>query len=129
MQHPLIFFDGFCVLCNGFVDFIFKRDKKEVFRFASLQGKTAAAMRLGSVDDLNSLVYVDEAGCHIKSTAVLRILTRMGGAWRMFGAFFVIPRLVRDWVYSVVAEQRYRWFGKRGTCRLPQPEDRGRMLD
>lgn len=127
---PIIFFDGFCILCNGFVDFIFKRDRKQVFHFASIQGNTAQMLlKPECIDALESIVYVDEEGCFQRSAAVLKILVRLGGFYQVFGIFRIVPRFISDFVYDFIARHRYRWFGKREACRVPTPQEKGRLLD
>lgn len=127
---PIIFFDGFCILCNGFVDFIFRRDKKHTFYFAPLQGKTArSVLEPDCIDALESIVYVDETGCYQRSNAVLKILTRLSGVYKVFGVLRIVPRFIRDAFYDFIGRNRYRWFGKRQACRIPTAEDRGRILE
>jgi len=127
---PIVFFDGYCILCNGFVSFVFRRDKKHIFHFAPLQGKTAGKMLdKDDIDGLESIVYVDESGVYKRSDAVLRILTGMGGFYKILAIFRIVPRFLRDGVYDFIARHRYRWFGTRDACRMPSPEDRGRILD
>jgi predicted DCC family thiol-disulfide oxidoreductase YuxK len=127
---PIVFFDGVCGLCNRFIDFVIKRDRAGVFRFAPLQGETARE-RLPAADvrDVNTMVLVDEQGVFRKSTAATRILLRLGGAWSLVGGTLrLIPPPLRDAGYSLVARYRYRIFGKKETCRMPTPAERGRFL-
>jgi predicted DCC family thiol-disulfide oxidoreductase YuxK len=127
---PVIFFDGVCGLCNRFVDFVMRRDTKGVFRFAPLQGETARG-RLpdGDVREINTMVLCDEQGIFRKSTAAVRILTRLGGIWRIVGGTLrLVPRPLRDAGYSLVARYRYAVFGKKETCRMPTLAERARFL-
>ena len=92
--HPVIFFDGVCGLCNRFVDFVIRHDRQGVFRLAPLQGETARD-RLAEADvvDLKTVVLVDASGTYRKSTAVLRVLGRLGTFWKFAAALlWVIPR-------------------------------------
>lgn len=142
-RNPIIFFDGVCGLCNGFVDFTLARDRRGVFRFAALQGETFAAriretvsgdeIAVGNEDSgdeerFASIVLSDGIGTHLKSEAVLRVLEILGGKWALARPLRLVPRVFRDWVYDFVAKNRYRWFGKLETCRLPSPEERDRFL-
>lgn len=129
---PVVFFDGDCILCNGFADFVMRRDRRHALRLATLQGETAASLlpdeaRRGTVGA--SVILYDAAGVFRKSEAVRRVLGHMGGPWRA-AAFLIglVPRRVRDAAYDVVARHRLRWFGRRATCRMPTPEERGRLL-
>jgi predicted DCC family thiol-disulfide oxidoreductase YuxK len=104
-------------------------DVRKAFRYAPLQGTTAAE-RLGSerAAKLASLALADETGIYEKSDAVLRILAGLGGLWRLITMFRVVPRSLRDAAYDFIARNRYRWFGKRDTCRMPLPGERERFL-
>ena len=132
MDHPVILFDGVCNLCNGAVQFIIKRDPDSVFRFASLQsdaGQDVLRRNNLSTEDFDTMVLVEGDAVFTKSTAALRILRRLGGIGRLAYAFIVIPRFVRDWVYTFVARNRYSWFGKRDECMVPTPDLKSRFLE
>ena len=125
----ILFFDGVCGLCSKVVDFTLARDRLNQFQFAPLQGQTASSsLPAGYTADLNTFVLADVNGIHERSDAVLRVLYLLGGFWRLVSWLRVIPRPVRDFVYSQVAHVRYRVFGKYDTCRLPTPEERQRFL-
>jgi predicted DCC family thiol-disulfide oxidoreductase YuxK len=126
-----VVFDGVCVLCSGWVRFLLKRDRQQRFRFAAMQSEAGRALlvRHGiDPDDPISFLLLEEAGAFTDSTAVLRIVTRLGGLWRLAGAFYAVPRPLRDWLYRFVARRRYRWFGKRASCFVPTPETAHRFL-
>jgi predicted DCC family thiol-disulfide oxidoreductase YuxK len=127
---PVIFFDGVCGLCNAWIDFVVARDKTRVFRFGPLQGETAREwLNLPPEAAFDSVTLVDSTGTYRKSDAVWRILARLPGAWRLIaGLLRVIPRPVRNWGYDFVARRRYRWFGKKETCRLPTADERDRFV-
>ncbi len=128
---PLVFFDGVCGLCNGAVDWLLSHDRRELLRFAPLQGVTAAERGLGPTGDAKgwSMVLVDEAGVHRGSSAALRTVRHLGGVWGwLAGAALIVPRPLREAVYRVVAGNRYRWFGQRDVCRMPTPRERERFL-
>jgi len=130
--QPIIFFDGVCALCNGFVDFVLIRDKGDLFRFAALQGDTAVAVLNGKTfadkEDLRSVYLWDGQKVYGKSDAALRVLARLGGPWSFSRYLLAIPRFFRDGVYDIVAQNRYHWFGKHDTCRLPAADERERFL-
>lgn len=127
---PVIYFDGFCGLCNGFVDFVLSRDKARRFRFAPLQGSTAKA-RFGDPGDVDptTIVLEEDGRTFERSTAALRIISGLGGGWSIVSVLGLVPRFLRDAVYDWVARHRYGWFGKRDSCRLPSPEERAVFLD
>jgi predicted DCC family thiol-disulfide oxidoreductase YuxK len=122
LPYTLVFFDGVCGLCNGFVDFLIRRDGARALRFAPLQGSTAA--RFDQLPrGLDSVVVVDGHRVLVKSDAALCALSRLGGAWRLWTVARIVPRRVRDAVYDVIAQNRYAWFGRREACRIPTPDD------
>ncbi len=130
-RHAVVLFDGVCNLCNGSVNFIIDRDPDGYFRFASLQSEEAEAImrRAGSSGTtLESIVLVEGDRVFRRSDAVLRIARKLKGPWPALALFTVVPRPIRDRVYDWIARNRYRWFGKRDTCRIPTPELRARFL-
>lgn len=131
-DRPVLFFDGICDLCNKWVQFIIKKDKRKRFLFAplqSLQGKEALEAvtdKYGKAPD--SIILYYQGQYYIKSTAALRILNLLGGLWPIAMIGMVVPRFLRNMVYDLVARNRYKWFGKRDVCMMPTPELRGRFL-
>ena len=130
LDHPILFFDGLCGLCNTSVDFVMKRDTRDVFRYAPLQGETAAAhLSEREREDLNSVVLKTRDGLFRHSSAVVRILWKLPGIWPVLGTLlWLVPKPVRNLGYRFVAKNRYRVFGKKESCRLPTPEEIGRLL-
>jgi len=130
-SRPILFFDGVCGLCNRFVDFVLKHDRRGRVVFAPLQGSTAAAsLPEDLVQGLDTVVFLDGDRCQIRSSAIVRIFWRLGGAWSVLGTFlWLIPKPIRDLGYKLIARSRYRWFGQKETCRLPTPAERARFLD
>jgi len=129
-EFPVVFFDGVCGLCNRWVDFLLKWDRTQMFRFSPLQGETARDwLQISPEQPLNSVVLVDESGIHRKSDAVWRMLLRVGGRWALPAWLLrLTPRFVRNVGYDFVARHRYRWFGRKESCRLPIPAERARFL-
>lgn len=129
-QHPIVFFDGVCGLCNRFIDFTLRHDRRGVLRFAPLQGVTARD-RLDAADvrDLNTVVFLDEQGAHRKSAAIIGVFSRLGGFWGAVSVLLrLVPRPLRDAGYSLIAVNRYAIFGRKETCRLPTPAEQSRFL-
>lgn len=124
-----MYFDGVCTMCNAAVDFVIRRDRAHVFRFALLQGETARA-QLGIVEGqaFGTLVLVDGGTRLERSAAVLRVADRLGWPWRALAVFWILPARWRDAVYDFVAARRFRWFGRKDSCRLPSPAERARFL-
>lgn len=125
----IVFFDGVCHLCNGFVDLVMTRDKNRHLAFAPLQGTTAATL-LASKDlqSLDTVIYYENGILYKKSSAVLKILSTLPGLHKLWTALFVIPRPLRDLIYNYVAQRRYSWFGERQFCRFPLPEEKSSLL-
>lgn len=131
LPEHLLLFDGVCNLCNASVDFVIRRDSKRRFRFASLQsdvGQRILQEHGLSHTEFDSVLYLRNGVLHTKSGAALRISARLDGLWPMFAVFMVIPPFLRDAVYSWIARNRYAWFGKRETCRVPTAEERSLFL-
>ena len=131
MVDRIILFDGVCNLCNNSVKFIIKRDTSGYFKFASLQGETGQRLlKKHSLNyDLNSFLLIEKEKVYIKSSAALRVCSQLGGAWRILSIFRFLPPLFRDFLYDIVAKNRYKWFGKEESCILPLPKWKQRFLD
>lgn len=126
----VVYFDGYCNVCNTFVNFLILRDKKRVLKFASLQSHTAEArLPRGFSEDVDTMVFEDEGRITVRSTGALNAVAALGGAWSFVKVFLLIPRFLRDWCYDWFAGHRYVWFGKRDTCRIASPEERAQFLD
>lgn len=130
MTRAVVYFDGLCGLCDRFVMFVLPRDRNHRFKFAPLQGLTAQDRLRGrlSEEGLKTIVLEDAGTLRVRSDAVLAILSRLGGAWKLAGALRIVPRPIRDAAYDLIARRRYRWFGRREACRLPLPDERDRFL-
>lgn len=132
-RSSVVLFDGVCNLCNGSVQFILDRDPAGRFRFASLQSEAGQNLlrdhgRPPQTDAPDSVILVEGASLWERSDAALRIATGLGFPWRLLAVFRVVPRPLRDAVYRWIARNRYRWFGRTETCRLPSPALRARFL-
>ena len=134
-DHAIVLFDGVCNFCNASINFVMDHDPKGYFRFASLQSRLAEDLQrpddslYGTSDSPDSIVLLEAGVVYKQSTAALRIARHMSRPWSLLYVFIFVPRPVRDRVYRWVAANRYRWFGKSDTCRLPTPERRDRFLE
>ena len=131
MSEYIVLFDGVCNFCNFWVDFILDKDKEGRFMFAALQSD--AGQRLLTKfnlpkDDFETFILVKDNKYFTKSSAALIIAKNLKGIWKLFYALVIIPTPVRDFLYNLVASNRYRWFGKRESCRIPTPGERKRFL-
>ena len=125
-------FDGVCLLCSRSVAFVLARDRQKQFRFATLQSTRGRALLIRhglDPEDPDSFLLVDGAAGYANSDAIIRVVTALGGAWRLVALFRLVPRLLRDRFYRWVARNRYRWFGRREACMVPSPEMQGRFLE
>lgn len=131
-NHPIIFFDGVCNLCNSAVMWVIRNDKKDVFRFAPLQSVSVRVLLKDeniNLDNLTSIVLLEDGKVYKRSTAGLRIAKRLGGWVSLMYVFILVPPFLRDGVYNFIARNRYRWFGKRQACMVPTPELRKKFLE
>ncbi|MCC2249914.1 thiol-disulfide oxidoreductase DCC family protein [Virgibacillus sp. AGTR] len=129
-MSKVILFDGVCNFCDQSVQFILKRDKQEQFTFASIQGDAGQELlkRNHVATDMNSFILIDGNKTYFKSTAALRVCKELNGAWKLLYGFMIIPKPLRDFLYGVIANHRYEWFGQKQSCTLPSPETRKRFL-
>jgi predicted DCC family thiol-disulfide oxidoreductase YuxK len=128
----IILFDGVCNLCSGSVQFIINRDPKAKFKFASLQSsygqKQLEKNRLDK-SSLHSIIVIKDGVMLQRSDAALEIAKQLSGLWPGLYIFKILPRFFRDGVYNWIAQNRYRWFGKKDACWLPSPELKSRFID
>jgi predicted DCC family thiol-disulfide oxidoreductase YuxK len=120
-----------CNFCNGTVNFIIRRDRKDNFRFAALQSEIG--QKLLRQYDLNapgidSVVLIENGKAFTHSTAAVKIARQLGGAWQIFSVFQFVPRPARDFFYSLFARNRSRLFGKKDVCMMPTPDIKARFL-
>ncbi|MEM7550034.1 MAG: DCC1-like thiol-disulfide oxidoreductase family protein [Bacteroidota bacterium] len=130
-NKSIILFDGVCNLCNGVVNFLIDRDKKDIFRFDSLQSKQSQELIKKyqiQVKNLESIVLIEDSEYYIKSTAAIKIFSRLGGLWSLMNVFYVIPRFFRDQVYMLIANNRYSIFGRSDQCRMPNSDLKAKFL-
>jgi predicted DCC family thiol-disulfide oxidoreductase YuxK len=129
--QPIIFFDGVCNLCNGAINFIIDHDRNGYFKFAPLQSIAAEQyIPLTIKENADSIILINTEGkISSKSTAALKIAKKLNGLWKIFFIFIIIPKFIRDYLYDFIAKNRYKWFGKRDSCRMPTTEIKNRFLE
>ena len=130
-QFDIVLFDGVCNLCNSAVDLIIRNDKKGQIKVAALQDqKTKELLKDYKInsDYLDSIILIRGEKVFYKSRAALEITKNLKGLWPLLYVFIILPTFIRDPIYDFIARNRYRWFGKKETCRLPTPEERARFL-
>ncbi|MFO0876621.1 MAG: thiol-disulfide oxidoreductase DCC family protein [Gemmataceae bacterium] len=130
--QPIVLFDGVCRFCDGAVNFLIDHDPQGRIRFAALQSESGQALLKQfhlDATTLDTLVLVEGNRHYVRSTAALRIARFLNLPWPGLSMFLLVPVFLRDWVYRMVAANRYRWFGQMDACRMPTPELRQRFLD
>lgn len=132
-NKKIILFDGVCNLCNGFVQFVIKRDVHDVFRYASLQsemGQQLTAERKIDTNNIDSVVLIEPGvAYYIKSDAALQIGRHLKGYRTISKVLNLIPKGLRNIVYDLIAKYRYAWFGKKEHCMIPTAELKAKFLD
>ena len=132
-QQHILLFDGICNLCNGSVQFILKHEKAPVLRFASIQsaiGKKLLTWCGLPQDFSDAVIYIENGHIRLGSTAALKIGQRLKFPWSLISsAGLLVPKTIRDWVYSQIGTHRYQWFGKRDVCMVPTKELKKRFYD
>ena len=131
-DQPIILFDGVCNFCSSVVNFVIKRDKKFVLKFATLQseiGQKILQEKNFFDPDPRSFVFIEKGKVYTRSTAALRVCKYLNGLWPFVYGFIIVPKFIRDGIYNWIAKNRYRWFGKKEVCMIPTPEIRSRFLN
>ncbi|MFZ4542482.1 MAG: thiol-disulfide oxidoreductase DCC family protein [Saprospiraceae bacterium] len=131
MKNPVLIFDGVCLLCNKWVQFVLLHDKKEIFRFVSLQSAQGQALMKplntnGKTPD--SVVLIVDNKYYLESDAALETLKLLGGIWRFSFILKLCPQIIRNYIYRIIARNRYRWFGETEICMVPDPKWADRFL-
>lgn len=130
-SRPVIVFDGVCALCNGWVRFLLRHDRSKRYRFAAMQTESGRALLAGNgldPDDPASFLLVENGNAWRETDAIVRVIGSLGGFWRLVALVRIAPRPSRDWLYRVVARNRYRWFGRHDACLLAPPGHEDRFL-
>jgi predicted DCC family thiol-disulfide oxidoreductase YuxK len=131
IPEHLVLFDGVCNLCNSSVDFIMRNDRKNKIVFASLQSPQSVETlkEFNFYDEnLSTIVYLRHERIHIESSAVIMIAKDLGLPWSLSYILIIVPPVIRNFFYKWVSRNRYKWFGKKDTCRLPTPEEKAKFI-
>jgi predicted DCC family thiol-disulfide oxidoreductase YuxK len=132
-HKKLILFDGVCNLCNSSVQYVIKHDKKNVFMFTALQSEFGKKLikdhQIDTKKTDSIILYSEKSGIYYKSSAALRIASRLGFPTNIMVVFLIVPPFIRNWVYDYIAKNRYKWFGKKEQCMIPSPELKSKFLN
>jgi predicted DCC family thiol-disulfide oxidoreductase YuxK len=132
IQQNLILFDGVCNLCNGFVQFVIRHDKKKKFKFSSLQSSFSQALiaeNYPELKEMKTIAYITNGEMMVRSTAALYILKDLGGIFSLTFGAMIIPAFIRDFFYNWLSARRYKFFGKSAVCMVPTAELRERFFE
>lgn len=128
---PLLLFDGLCHLCSGSVQWVLKHDHAGRIHFVSIQSDLGQRLYKDhgfDPDQPHSMMLITDHGVFTKSEAVIELAGIIGGWYRLLKIGRLLPQTLRDMLYDMVAQNRYRWFGKHESCWLPKPEWKSRFL-
>ena len=130
-DKPIIVFDGHCVLCSGWANFVLRNDKNKTYRLLAAQSPIGQALYrhygLGG-DDYQSNLLIQDGTVFIKFDGTMRMFRGLGWPWRAVALLSTLPPAWCDWLYDGLARNRLRWFGRQDSCYLPAPEDRDRFI-
>ena len=129
LPDHLVLFDGVCNLCNASVQRIIRNDNNRIFYFTSLQSETGQRLIKEKRIHSGSIVYLRKGIAYTKSGAVLRIAGKLRFPYPLLTLLLIIPWFIRDWIYSLIATNRYKWFGKKDHCMIPEPDIKDRFID
>lgn len=131
MDHPVVLFDGVCNFCNGTVHFIIRQDKKNIFKFAPLQspkGQELVQQYLLPANKTDSIILIENGVAYTKSTAALKLANRFPWYWKWTQLLWIVPAFLRNAVYDLIAQNRYKWFGKKDECMIPTGKTKEKFL-
>lgn len=132
MEKSVILFDGLCNYCSGIIRFIARHDKKDYYLFSATQKEAGKQLlKKHSLENIasESVILIDKDKIYIKSTAVLRVYRHLSGLIPVLYALIIVPRFVRDIIYDFIAVRRYKWFGKRISCMVPDEQLKKKFLE
>ncbi len=132
MKEKIILFDGICNLCNKSVQFVIEHDKHNYFKFASLQsnfGQSFLKEKKIDQNNFDSIIYIEDNKYYTKSSAALKIAKHLDKNISWLNYFIVVPKPIRDFFYSLIANNRYKLFGKQESCWLPTKELKAKFLE
>ncbi|OBZ92942.1 thiol-disulfide oxidoreductase [Pararhizobium polonicum] len=130
-DHPIIVFDGECIFCSGWVNFVLRHDRQGRYCFITAQSPLGEALyRHYGLDSRNyeTNILIEDGIALLKSEGTLRMAAGLGFPWNLTGVLRIIPKALRDPLYELVARNRYRIAGRRNACFVPTPEHRSRFL-
>ncbi|MGB0391728.1 MAG: thiol-disulfide oxidoreductase DCC family protein [Salibacteraceae bacterium] len=127
----VVIFDGFCGLCNKSVDWLLRLDKNKNLKFTPIQGEFVKTLDIPKIHikSPSSIVVWYKGKVFYRSQAFFEITKKLPFPWKLLNLFSFIPNRISDRIYNWVAKNRYSWFGKSYSCRIPSPNEKDRFLD
>ena len=133
MEYAILIFDGVCNFCNGFINFIIDRDPKKKIKFVASQSESGKKIlrqyKILNKEVKESIIFIEAEKYTTKSTAFFQILKYTKFPWFLLYGFILAPKCIRDSIYDYIGRNRYKWFGKRTTCRIPTKDVKNHFLD
>ena len=131
-NKQLILFDGVCNLCNTSIQYVIKHDKNNLFMFAPLQGeigkKIIKKFKIDTSKTDSILLYTENSNLFSKSTAALKIASKLSFPTNLLSVFLITPSCIRNGAYNYIAKNRYKWYGKQNECMIPTKELKSKFL-
>lgn len=129
-SHPILVYDGVCVLCNRFISFVNDVDKNDLFRFATLQGEDGLMIKdkIFNAPHKDTVILIHQGEYKVYSSVSFHVFYLLGYPYKILYPLIYIPSFIRDWVYGIIAKNRYNWFGKTETCNIPEKSFRDKIL-
>ena len=130
-KRPLIVFDGVCVLCSGFINWVIRNDKEHQFLFTTAQSELGQALYQQLDMDMNDFetnLVIIGGDFFIRFQAFFIVCHVIGWPWRLFNLFDFLPTIVLDWIYERIKRNRFSVFGRREVCLVPDPALKTRFI-
>lgn len=130
-DKPIIVFDGHCVLCSGFANFVIRHDTSQKLRLLAAQSELGEALyaHFGlKPDDYSTNLLIEKGRVRVKSDGTMAMFAYLGWPWKALNIGRILPRAVADFIYNIIARNRLKWFGRQELCYLPSAEDKSRFL-
>jgi predicted DCC family thiol-disulfide oxidoreductase YuxK len=128
----ILFFDGVCNFCNYTVDYYVKHNNKRNIYYSSLQSEFAKVIlpeELTKVEEFTTIYFYTNGKIYSQSSAILRSLYHLSFVHKLLLIFLIVPKFIRDFVYSVISKNRHKIFGKSSSCRIPNENEKELFLE
>jgi predicted DCC family thiol-disulfide oxidoreductase YuxK len=130
-QQSIVFFDGVCNLCNGFVQFVLKHELNSHYKFCSLQSEFAANFfkeKQFISNGIDSVIVFDNNQFYLESAAAFKIINKLKWPYKALYIFSTLPGFLNNSIYKIIAKSRYKIFGKSNVCWVITDKNKTRFL-